>query len=155
MARVLRSVKGHVYAYEVERVNGQRVQRYIGPATAQEASAWQERRRAKQQSELDAGDVSKDPHYNGRRGPQKDRGGINDHPDITTVAGRAEGRAYWRDDGVAPSAFVLQAAALYELRTGRPATICYCAPSLLDELADCGLDVRPAKVNERCVLLVG
>jgi len=140
MARVLRSVKGHLYAYEVARQgDGRRVQRYLGPATPAEVAAWQAARHVREMSEKNS-----DLEAQGR-------------PVITTgihlyPLGDVVGRGFWRD-GQDAAAFLAEAVAIYARRTGHAPTLAYCAPGLVAELAGCGLEVRAARVNERCVIL--
>lgn len=148
MARVLRSVKGHVYAYQVARLgDGRREQRYIGPATAQEVAAWQERR-----------NVSKDsvPEAQGR--PQSEPRGIDDGRDTTAVAmlpiGNIEGRGFWRD-GQQPGAFMREIMAIYAQRTGHAPALAICNPGQVANLQGHGVEVRAARVNARCVILAG
>lgn len=95
--------------------------------------------------------VSKNVHYNGATGLLSGRGHINVPP---PVAGPVEGRGFWRD-GQTPAAFIEEARAIYEKRTGHMPAICYCHASQVDGLAGCGVEVRPARLNERCVILAG
>lgn len=141
MARVLRSVKGHVYAYDVTRLgDGQREQRYIGPATEQEAAAWQQRR-----------NVSKVLHCEAQGRPQNEAGVhlMPLEPD-TTASGDIEGRGYWRDRQK-PGAFLAEIVAIYTQRTGHA----ICNAGQVEDLQGRGVEVRSARVNVRMVILTG
>lgn len=153
MARVLRSVRGHVYAYQVARLgDGRREQRYIGPATPAEVAAWQERRSARGGRERGAQEAC----YNAQGSPQNEAG-IHLPPPSgdTTAAGNVEGRGYWRN-GQAAGAFLAEIMAIYQQRTGHAPSLAYCAPGLGAELGSLGLLVREVRgLNERSVILAG
>ena len=141
MARVLRMVKGHLYAYEVATVEGRKVQRYIGPASEREVAAWLDRRSAGRKNAV----------LEARRGPQNERGYIDDPvADITDV----QGRGYWRLDGQPPASFLADCVAIYERKTGRRPAVVYCHPDLVGDLGG-DYNVKAAKVNARMLILAG
>jgi len=153
MARVLRSVKGRLYAYQVARLgDGRREQRYIGPASPAEATAWQERQAARNVRAM----PGLDPRQNDRRSPQNEAG-IHLPPPSgdTTAAGNVEGRGFWRN-GQAPASFLAEAVAIYTQRTGHAPALAYCAPELVGELGGHGVEVRAVRgLNGRSVILAG
>jgi hypothetical protein len=148
MARVLRSVRGHVYAYQVESyrdAGGRSAKRqaYIGPATPAEVAAWQERRSARQEA-----------CHNAQGRPQPEAVGIYDPSDTMPPSGDASGRGYWRD-GQKAAAFLGEIMVIYRQRTGHTPSLAICHPGQVADLQGHGLEVRSARVNARLVILRG
>lgn len=74
---------------------------------------------------------------------------------MDTAIGNVEGRAYWKENGQTPAAFLAECMQLYQVRTGQRPALAICHPGQVAGLQGHGVEVRSARVNMRLVILTG